>query len=412
MKKWLSAILMSCILLVSQGVYASGEPIHVKIGPTSSSVQLKSDGGVLKNGASVGSAVDVTASRVSEGDVFSSPNGFLVVNGKPYRGSVRFQKRGSSLETINIVDVDDYIRGVLPKEIGTSTHIEALKTQAIVSRSFAYFNWNKFAKQGYNLDDTTASQAYAGMSVESKNTDRAVFETRGELLYYKGSVANTIFHATSGGRTESIEDVWGGNPVPYLKSMPDPYSIETNHSTWKATFKKSDFSRRFPEIGTPKAIRVIDRTQGGRIKTLELVGTSGSKKMTGNQFRMQMGPVTLKSTDFDTSPIDRPTGEEQPAVITASGTVPLGNQSIISSTGIVPFIRSTILTASGVKPFAGEKAAASASDYMVLGDSTTFYGRGYGHGVGLSQYGAINMAESGMGYKDILMFYFPGTYIQ
>lgn len=412
MRKYLVYILAICFLLFGyvENGFASGESIHVKIGPNRSSVTLASPKGVYKNGRYLGNSARLTKSNVSESDEFSSPAGFLTVQGKDYRGSIRFIPKGSSLGTVNIVDVEDYVKGIIPKEIGASTTMEALKVQVVISRSFAYANWNKFEKQGYNLDDTSASQAYAGMSVETKNTNQAVDDTRGEVLYFGDEVANTIFHATSGGVTESIEDVWGGNGVPYLKSMADPYSVKTNHSQWKATYKKAELNRIFPEIGDMRGIRVLERSSSGRIKRLAVEGSRGTKEMTGNQFRMRMGSIKLKSTQFQTSPLESEPQVMAVTAITANGTAPVTQQHAITSDGLVAVEGQNILTADGIRSV--ETQNQSMDSYMTISGDTTFYGRGYGHGVGLSQYGAINMAENGMGYREILAYYYPGTHIQ
>ena len=406
MKKLLGLLVLIASFFISLPTFAAQGPIHVKVGPTASSITLSSDGGIMRNGAPVGNNFVVTASNVSESDVFSSSLGYVNIGGKPYRGQVRFVKSGSALKSVNIVDVDDYIRGVLPKEIGTTTPIEALKVQAVVSRSFAYANWNKFAKYGYNLDDSSASQAYAGMSVESPMTDRAVAETKGQILYFQGEVANTIFHATSGGETEAIEDVWGGNPSPYLKALKDPYSLNTRHATWEATLSSADIRRAFPSVGQPTSLEVSERSSTGRIKSMAVVGTSGREVVTGNQFRMKLGSIKVQSANFGTEA--RARAAERPlTVITSTGIRPYGKDRIISAAGIRAGSADSVIRANGLES-AGAQTA-TYNDVMPIRGSITLKGTGYGHGVGLSQYGAIEMAKAGKDYKAILSFYYPGT---
>ena len=406
MKKILSLLAFFAVLVMGAPVFAQSEPIHVKVGPTSSRITLSTDGSLMKNGSPVGSSFTATASNVSDADVFSSTAGYISIGGKPYRGSVRFVKSGGQLKSVNIVDVDDYIRGVLPKEIGTTTPIEALKVQAVVSRSFAYANWNKFAKYGYNLDDSSASQAYAGMSVESPMTDRAVAETKGQILYYQGEVANTIFHATSGGETEAIEDVWGGNPSPYLKALKDPYSLNTRHATWEATLSSADIRRAFPAVGQPTSLEVSERSSTGRIKSMAVVGTSGREVVTGNQFRMKLGSIKVKSANFGTEA--RASIAERPlTVITSTGIRPYAKDRIISAAGIRAGSADSVIRANGLESASAQTA--TYNDVMPIRGSITLKGTGYGHGVGLSQYGAIEMAKAGKDYKAILSFYYPGT---
>ena len=406
MKKRLSLLVLLASIFISLPVFAAQGPIHVKVGPTASSITLSSDGGIMRNGAPVGNNFVATTSNVTESDIFSSTLGYINIGGKPYRGNVRFVRSGSALKSVNIVDVDDYIRGVLPKEIGTTTPIEALKTQAVVSRSFAYANWNKFEKYGYNLDDSSASQAYAGMSVESPMTDRAVAETRGQILYYKGDVANTIFHATSGGETEAIEEVWGGNPCPYLIAKKDPQSVNTRNATWTATLSSGDIQRAFSSVGRPTALEVLERSSTGRIKSMAVVGTAGREVVTGNQFRMRLGWMKIKSANFGTDQFSRP-AEKPLTVVTSKGIKPYANDKIISAKGIRTGNTDSIIRANGLSKAVGR--VSTFNDSMPISESITLNGIGYGHGVGLSQYGAINMAKSGMDYRQILSFYYPGT---
>ena len=406
MRKILCLLAFITILVMGAPASAQSEPIHVKVGPTSSSITLSTDGNLMKNGSPIGSRFNATPSNVTEADVFSSTAGYIVIGKKPYRGSVRFVKSGSQLKSVNIVDVDDYIRGVLPKEIGTTTPMEALKVQAVVSRSFAYANWNKFAKYGYNLDDSSASQAYAGMSVESPMTDRAVAETKGQVLYYKGDVANTIFHATSGGETEAIEEVWGGYTSPYLKALKDPYSLNTRHATWEATLSSGDIRRAFPSVGEPTLLEVLERSSTGRIKSMAVVGTSGREIVTGNQFRMKLGSIKVKSANFGTEGSARPS-ERPLTVITSTGIRPYANDRIISAAGIRMGSTDAVIRATGMDSASAQKA--TYNDRMPIQGSITLKGTGYGHGVGLSQYGAIEMAKAGKNYKAILSFYYPGT---
>ncbi|MDY3119196.1 MAG: SpoIID/LytB domain-containing protein [Peptoniphilus sp.] len=406
MKKYLSLLLVALFFFFHLPVYASLGPIHVKVGSTASTIPLSSDGGLLQNGNPIGNSFLATVQNVSEDDIFSSTQGYVRIGGKPYRGSVRFIKAGGQLHSVNIVDVEDYIRGVLPKEIGTSTPIEALKAQAVISRSFAYANWNKFQKYGYNLDDSTASQVYAGMSVESAMTDRAVYETKGQVLYYQGNVANTIFHATSGGETEAIEDVWGGNPLPYLKAIKDPYSLNTRNATWTATLSASEISKAFPSVGRPTFLQVLARSSTGRITSMAVVGTTGREMVTGNQFRMKLGSIKIKSTNFGTElpgeSIAKPT-----MVMTANGVKPYANQNRITASGIKEASSIAILRGNGKRD--RKEPSVYDKEIMTIADTITLNGRGYGHGVGLSQYGAIEMAKSGMDYRAILAFYYPGT---
>lgn len=259
-----------------------------------------------------------------------------------YRGAISFRVNNGKLDIINNVDIDNYLRGVLPKEMSASFPLESLKAQALCSRSFAINNFNKYIKKGYNLDDTTNSQVYRGSDVEEKSTDKAIFETKNEVVKYNGKIAQTIFGASSGGITASAEEVWGSN-VDYLISRED------NFSNYKWEYKLTD--KDFKKLGIDNLIDIrIDCTNdSNRVKNIILCTENDEKIYTGNKFRSMIGNTVIKSTLFEIEKIG--------------------------------------------------------SDFILRG-------RGYGHGVGMSQYGAVEMAKKGKNYKEIIEFYFPGTNIE
>ena len=283
---------------------------------------------------------------------FPQDGAFLISSDSPiyvdkikrnYRGSISFRVNNGKLDIINNVQLDDYLRGVLPKEMSPEFPMESLKAQALCSRSFAINNFNKYIKKGYNLDDTTNSQVYYGKDVEEKSTDKAVEATLGEVIKYDGKIAETIFCASSGGYTVSSSEAWGGNDVPYLISKEDPYSIHP----WNYTLKDSDL----------KKLNISDII-GVNIDTL-----NSSKRVNNINFNTSKGDVTLKAKDFRKK---------------------IGNT----------IIKSTLF------------------DIECEDNKVTIKGKGYGHGVGMSQYGAVEMAKKGNNYKDIIGFYFPGTNIE
>lgn len=427
MKKLALLLVGIFILGLSTPIYASQPAdISVKIGATRSSVRLESTNGfelIQSNGKKIRISTatlqlspygqDQIQVKSAQGeykieenvDRIQPQNNNASVDGKRYRGSFYFINSGNLLSVVNQLPVEEYLKGVLPKEIGTSTNREALKAQAVVSRSFAYANYNKFLKNGYNLDDTTSSQVYGGMDVESEATNQAVEATRGQVLYYGDSIANTIFHATSGGKTEAIEDVWGGNSIPYLKVQEDPYSVNTRNSTWEATISKSELNNKYSgKVGEVTGFKILERTSSNRIRWIEITGTNGSYKISGNQFRLDLGAVKIKSTDFTVNGQGSTLSEQ---VITSTGRKTFnGLERIISATGITERSSQTILTANGQRKIQMAKAE------EIQGEEFYLQGRGYGHGVGMSQYGAINMGNDGKDYRYILGFYYPGTEIR
>lgn len=259
---------------------------------------------------------------------------------RSYLGAISFRINNNKLDIINNIDIENYLRGILPKEMSPSFSQEALKAQAVASRSFAISNKNKCIKNGYNLDDTTACQVYRGSSCYNKITDKAVEATKGQVLTYKGKVIEAIFGASSGGYTADAKDVWGGEIVDYLIAKEDPYSTYE----WDAILTNQELSKL--GLGEIYTIEIADYDSSGRIKNITVTGANGVKNFTGNQFRNKVGSMKCKSTLFE---------------------------------------------------------------IMNLGDSFSLKGKGFGHGVGMSQYGAQKMAKSDFKYEEILGFYFPGT---
>ena len=148
-----------------------------------------------------------------------NPGGFISTKGKWYSGEFIVYNRGGVLSIINHVDIEDYLRGVVPSEMPSSWNYEAHKAQAIAARSYALANLGKRASRGYDLKDTPEDQAYGGASAEAARTNRAVNETKGIVLIYNLKIIPAYYSASAGGQTASSADVWTKN-LPYLKSVP------------------------------------------------------------------------------------------------------------------------------------------------------------------------------------------------
>lgn len=151
--------------------------------------------------------------------VIKPTGGFISVKGKWYRGFFILYNQGGSLTVINKVDIEDYIKGVVPSEMPSGWNYEAHKAQAIAARSYALANLGKRANHGYDLKDTPEDQAYGGASAESARTNKAVQETGGIVLIYNLKIIPAYYSASAGGQTSSSADVWTKN-LPYLKSVP------------------------------------------------------------------------------------------------------------------------------------------------------------------------------------------------
>ncbi|UCF79285.1 MAG: SpoIID/LytB domain-containing protein [Candidatus Eiseniibacteriota bacterium] len=309
----------------------------------------------------------------------AEPESFLMLGGKRYRGQFKiFRGRSGLLTLVNVVDVESYLRGVVPNEIGglTPQILEAVKAQAIAARTYVFYFRGRYEEQGFDVLPTVQDQVYSGVEGERPVSDRAVAETFGTIITYKGQPIRANYSSTCGGATAAIEDVWPEKPVPYLKKIVDkkPYQKEAycSHSStfrWKETWTgqefESIFKRYFP-LQYPKArqpseseklvdVKVAQRSKSGRVRVLEIVTTDSVYRLTGDAIRL----VVRR---------------------------PVPQQSILRS----------ILFDVNVQRQRG------------YAETIIFFGGGNGHGVGMCQMGAIGMARQNMSAKDILMHYYRG----
>ncbi len=146
-------------------------------------------------------------------------DGFVSVKSKWYRGNLMIQNKGGQLTVINDVNIEDYIKGVLPSEMPSGWETEALKAQAIAARSYALANLGKRAKDGYDLNDTTEDQVYGGASVETEKTNRITEDTKGIVLIYDLKIIPAYYSASAGGQTVNASAAWG-NDLPFIRSVP------------------------------------------------------------------------------------------------------------------------------------------------------------------------------------------------
>ena len=275
-------------------------------------------------------------------------SGFIQVNHTPYRGYIVILKR-TGLTVVNYVLVEDYLYGVVPKEMPPSWNAEALRAQSVAARTFALKNRKSHSAEGFDLCSTSHCQVYEGMPAETRTTTEAVDSTRGEVLFYKGAIMDALFHADSGGMTESSEYVWGSS-VPYLRAVTE---VQMQTQPWNRTVSMSEFAQKLEKngraIGTLKEVRLSpltvgkgssDRSPSGRVRSAEFVGTKGRITLSGNELR---SIFSLPSTLFS---------------------IRIGKTDI------------------------------------------NFIGYGSGHGLGLSQWGAQALADKGKSYKDILFHYY------
>ena len=219
----------------------------------------------------------------------------VTVAGKgTYRGSLEVRASGSALQAIDVVEIEDYVRGVVSRESPSSWPIEALKAQAVAARSFAA---SSSSRGTFDVYDDTRSQAYGGVAAETAKTDQAVNSTRLQVVLYKGKIAQTFFFSTSGGHTENNEFSslgFGQPPIPYLRGVDDPFEADAGspYEHWKRKLSVGRMNGALRSIGLRGKLKNIAVTQRGaspRIVHANLIGTGGTTTVNGPQLRDALG---------------------------------------------------------------------------------------------------------------------------
>lgn len=330
-----------------------------------------------------------------------------------YRGRIeigRYNK--STLTAVNIVPLEEYLYGVVPAEMPSTWQEEALKAQAVCARSYALvkagFGGKSNAGKGYKIVDTISSQVYKGYTAESVKANRAVDATRGEMVCYNNKVVPAYFYSTSGGRTESSADVWG-TTLPYLQSVPDFFEQNAERMVWQEVVSLGKIKTALQGQGiyfdTVKDLRVSKYSDTSRVYALNVISDDRSLTLQGTTIRTVLN---LFSTKFKI--VRQGETPDKISMLSADGmqTGRISNMYLASADGIA-------------------KASDGLSQYIVRSadnlwnyprtapenkDELLFAGMGYGHGVGMSQYGAKGMAEAGYNYKEIIEFFFTGAYVR
>lgn len=335
-------------------------------------------------------------------------SGNITIDGAEYRGGAQFKRiNGGALTVINVVNLEEYLYSVIGKEMSPSWNIEALKAQAVCARGFAISNKNKFARYGFNLDNTTSSQVYKGVSTEAESTRRAVDETRGTVLMYDGGIIESIYCSCTGGATANAENVWGGK-YPYLVSVVDIYENpeEVSRYSWSITLTADEIKECLAgadvNIGDIKNVKIISSDDAGYVCELLFEGTGGTHTVKRSSCRTIFGGK-LHSQRYTI----------------AGGEDVFENVTVLSAVGAANIESNNLyVLGAGESSSVYVKSATDIKEYKKVSSpyakdgEFTFNGNGWGHGVGMSQWGAKAMADMGFTYGDILTFYYTGTYLE
>lgn len=290
-----------------------------------------------------GDTLWVDGRRMGETLTLESDSGVVTWRDRSYRGALSLRADGSDILVINSLNLEDYLRSVVPSEMQASWPLEALKAQAVAARSYLLSSYD--AASPYDICATTDCQVYKGLQAEHPRSSQAIDETRGLVLSYDGTVARTYYHADSGGFTASGEEVWGVDK-PYLQARTD-VAMRSPHRDWQRRIDPdkiaASLTRMGVDIGVIEAFRILAVSESGRVERAQVVGSDGATLLEGKLLTKLLRLWGMKSTRFE----------------------------------------------------------------MVGG--LTVRGNGWGHGVGMSQYGARSMARSQHSFDAILTFYYPGT---
>lgn len=250
--------------------------------------------GTYALGTSLKVRVEATAApKALPGPLRFTPGRLPLELGRAYRGSIQVTVKGGGLQAVNIVGLEDYVRGVISQEVSSDWPIEALKAQAVASRSFAVAE----RKSGsFDVYADTRSQVYGGVNAEQFETNAAVQSTQGKILTFKGQPALTYFSASSGGRTASVQDGFpGSKPVAYLPSVPDPYDTVSPYHSWGPyVYSAAGFAKRLGLKGKLQDARA-SRNPSLRVNFVSFTTSSGQQSVSGSQLRDTLG---LRSTYF------------------------------------------------------------------------------------------------------------------
>ena len=346
--------------------------------------------------------------------------------GYKYRGGFEYQRvTGGAINVINVVSLEDYVKGVLPGEMGGGFPAEALKAQAVCARTYACRTTKHLKTYGFDVCNTTDCQVYTGASAQTDATDAAVEATWGQCAYSGGELIETLYHSSDGGATEDAANVWGGNAA-YLTGKKDPYEamISIPNYQYAVTYTSAQLTyilqNKGYTIGTVSDVYVSKRTNMGNVLQVTFVDTAGksitvSRETCRTVFYSSTYNKSVKSMRFDITGGSGGAAGGSWCVNSASNPLSSldGVYTISGSGTVAPWNGTTpyVITSSGTGPLtsgtSGTLPAAPPS-----GDGTfTITGTGNGHNVGMSQYGASAMAQQGYSYMDILNFYYTGITI-
>jgi stage II sporulation protein D len=352
-----SILLCIAVVVLSALPASASENIRVALFDDQRTVSIKSSSELLIAGSPLGGHEKIlrfTPASVGGRPVrIRSTDGFTQVNGKRYRGWVELRKKKNGLLlVVNDLDLEEYLRGVIAAEVPPDWELEALKAQAVASRTYALYEKRTAGKRPYHILATVTSQVYNGVNGEQVSAVRAVKETEGLILTYRGNVIPAFYHANCGGHTENASLMWGID-APYLKGVDCECQDIITDGLWEKRVSVSHISaalrRQGFRVDDISDMSIADITPAGRVKNVTIRSARGTTTVPAETLRAALGNTEIPSVFFE---LELSEGE------------------------------------------------------------AVFSGRGRGHGVGLCQWGAKEMAGKGHDFKSILSHYYPGAVVE
>ena len=350
--------------------------------------------------------------------------------GYKYAGGFEYARvTGGNINVSNVVDVEDYVKGVIPYEMSGDWPLAALEAQAVCARTFVYGNSKHTSLYGFDVCNGADCQVYRGLGSggaagPSDQSNDAVDNTAGECLYYRGElVKDAVYHSSNGGATEDSANVFGGDPG-YLIGKPDPNEARINipSYSYSVTYSADELTwileQKGYSIGMVQNVYISEYTPMGNVKKVTFDGSRGSTTVSGDTCRTIFYSSTynksVRSMRFDINGSSAGTGGS--VYVSGGGQLPsLNGTFVISGGGTMGTLAgdsASVISSSGISTVSGGGGTVSQPSAGSANGSFTITGTGNGHNVGMSQYGARSMAEQGYNYQDILEFYYTDITIR
>jgi stage II sporulation protein D len=353
--------------------------------------------------------------------VKSSDGRGIWVGQKRYSGKLNLYILDSEILVINILGIEKYLSSVVGSEMPAKWPLEALKAQAIASRTYAL---KQKGNSLYDIDSTNMNQVYSGLEARTYKTTRAVKSTRSLVLTYKNKLINALFHSSSGGMTENSQDVWK-NEYPYLSSVKD-FDKNNPKLRWQKKFSNEELKSLFPKIGGIKKIEILNITNTGRVKNVKLLGYYGSDQMSGVDIRKRMNLKSnfvrfkfiednkIEFNNNNSKLLTTNKFEDEPLSHIVKAGDSLNDIAYKYNVSVYEIIDlNSIKDSSLIKinqklliPRNSSNTSSTIEKILVVS------GSGSGHGVGMSQWGAKYMASKGQKAERILKHFYKGVRIK